>query len=420
VQEPAALYRPYLIGKEGQSVACGFRDHAISDLVGFTYASWSPDHAAASFIDRVVEAGARYSAATGGDEATVFVILDGENAWEHYEAQGRPFLRSLYGRLAAHPEIRTITMAEACGPATQRIESVHPGSWINGDFYIWIGHQDDHRAWSQLADARKALDGAAGSRPPDAVARAREEMLIAEGSDWFWWYGDDHSSDHDLEFDELFRRHVRNVYRALDLPVPEELFVSNITTQPPAVEIQPPSGFISPVIDGEVTSYFEWIGAGALEVARTAGAMHQVSATGAGIAEIEFGYDPERLFVRVDGVQSMTETLKGDRQLVIRFLAPAGLRLVVGTDGDGVGAHLAERAGGDGWTGRWAPGLQAAVGRIAEVQIPFAALGVRAGDPVAFFVALADGEAEVEHHPVHAPFEVAVPEQGFPASIWTA
>jgi alpha-amylase/alpha-mannosidase (GH57 family) len=419
VQEPAALYRPYVVGREGQSVACGFRDHAMSDLVGFTYASWSPDHAAASFVDRLAEAGARYSAATGGEEATVFVILDGENAWEHYEGQGRPFLRALYGRLAAHPEIRTVTMAEACAPAAQRLESVHPGSWINGDFYIWIGHQDDHRAWSQLADARTALDEAARSRPADAVARAREEMFIAEGSDWFWWYGDDHSSDHDLEFDELFRRHVRNVYRALDLPVPEELFVSNITTRPPTVEIQPPSGFISPVIDGDVTSYFEWVGAGALEVTRTAGAMHQVSTTGAGIAAVEFGYDPERLFVRVDGIRPMAETLQRDRVLVLRFLTPAGLRLVVRTDGDGIEAKLAERAGEHGWNGRWAPGVRAAVGRIAEVQVPFAALGARPGEPVAFFVALADGEAEVEHYPAHAPFEIAVPKQGFPAAIWT-
>ena len=91
-------------------------------------------------------------------------------------------------------------------------------------------------------------------------------MLIAEGIDWFWWYGDDHSSDHDLVFDELFRRHVRNVYRALDVPVPEELFVSNITTHPPPAGVVAPTGFIHPVIDGEVTSYFEWIGAGSVDI----------------------------------------------------------------------------------------------------------------------------------------------------------
>src|SRR5204862_488924 len=96
------------------------------------------------------------------------------------------------------------------------IGSIFPGSWIDANFYIWIGHDDDRRAWSQLAEAREAV-GAQNPADidPTALARAREEVFIAEGSDWFWWYGDDHSSEHDLEFDDLFRRHLRNVYRLL-------------------------------------------------------------------------------------------------------------------------------------------------------------------------------------------------------------
>ena len=109
------------------------------------------------------------------------------------------------------------------------------------------------------------------------MGRAWEEMLIAEGSDWFWWYGDDHSSDQDLVFDELFRRHVRNIYRAIETPVPEELFASNISTRPPSSGIIAPTGFIRPVIDGELTNYFEWVGAGSVDVAPVGDAMHEVS-----------------------------------------------------------------------------------------------------------------------------------------------
>ena len=120
-------------------------------------------------------------------------------------------------------------MSEACRTPAQTLPGIFPGSWIDANFYIWIGHADDRRGWSQLAEAREALDAAGHGRRRRAPARAREEILIAEGSDWFWWYGDDHSSDHDLEFDDLFRRHLRNVYRLLERPVPDELFVTNIS-----------------------------------------------------------------------------------------------------------------------------------------------------------------------------------------------
>jgi alpha-amylase/alpha-mannosidase (GH57 family) len=184
VEQPDVLYRPYLAGAGAGTVACGFRDHALSDLIGFTYGGWDANAAADDFIRRLVDAGSRYRERTGSEEATIFVILDGENAWEHYDRQGRPFLRALYGRLASHPELRTVTMAEACGEARERLPSLFPGSWINGDFYIWIGHPDDHRAWGQLVDARRALDAAPAGLPGTALSRAREEMLIAEGSDW--------------------------------------------------------------------------------------------------------------------------------------------------------------------------------------------------------------------------------------------
>jgi alpha-amylase/alpha-mannosidase (GH57 family) len=425
VTRPEALYRPYRVGTGGPSVACGFRDHAASDLIGFTYASWSPDHAAGSFVDRIVEAGARYAAATGGQDATVFVILDGENAWEHYEGQGRPFLRALYGRLAGHPAIETVTMAEACAGASEPLPSIFPGSWINGDFYIWIGHADDHRAWSQLADARRALEAGSAGKPAAAVAQAREELFIAEGSDWFWWYGDDHSSEHDLEFDKLFRRHVRNIYRSLDLPIPEELFVSNITTQPPLVTVQPPSAFISPIIDGEMTSYFEWVGAGSMEVVRTAGAMHQAAAAEPGIAAIQFGFDADYLFIRIDpilGDSARTDgaTLGSGVDLVIRFLRPAGLQVVVSRDGRLTRAELFERSADSGWQPRLATGLAAAAGRLVELRIPFVALGATPWTGVAFFVALVRGEEALEQHPQHGPIEAEVPAGGFGGANWTA
>src|SRR6185436_1415068 len=271
VEQPERLYKPYVVRAGGAKVACVFRDHVLSDLIGFTYSGWAAESAAEDFVQRLVEAGRQYRDRTGGEEALIPVILDGENAWEHFEGGGRPFLRALYRRLSGHPELRTVTMAEACREPRHDLAGIFPGSWIDANFYIWIGHADDQRAWSQLADARQALDGPANVDAA-AVERAREEVLIAEGSDWFWWYGDDHSSAHDAEFDDLFRRHLRNVYRLLNRPVPDELFVSNISGGAPPPTEYGPTGLLTPTLDGEDTSYFEWLGAGTLEVRETAGA----------------------------------------------------------------------------------------------------------------------------------------------------
>jgi alpha-amylase/alpha-mannosidase (GH57 family) len=420
IEQPELLYRPYRIGPPGgDTIACGFRDHALSDLIGFTYAGWNSEAAAEDFVRRLTDAGARYRERTHGGVATIFVILDGENAWEHYEGQGRPFLRALYGRLASHPELQTVTMADACADARDPLPSVFPGSWINGDFYIWIGHPDDHRAWGQLVDARRALATPPAGLSEAALTRAREEMLIAEGSDWFWWYGDDHSSDHDLEFDELFRRHVRNVYRSLEKPIPEELFATNITTQPPEAVIHRPTGFIQPAIDGEVTDYFEWVGAGCVESGLTAGAMHQVSDQRAGIGLVEFGFDLEHLYLRVDGSVPIAELLGTGVTLTVRFMKPVGVRVSVELQKGTAAVRLSTRPQ-DEWRDVDAPGLSVAAGRVLEVRIPFGSLGVRTPDPVAFFIVLSRDAVELEHFPRHLPIEFEVPDRKFASRNWTA
>jgi hypothetical protein len=227
-------------------------------------------------------------------------------------------------------------MRDACAHPATDLDGIFPGSWINGDFYIWIGHADDHRAWSQLAEARQALDDPGPAADEASRARAREELFIAEGSDWFWWYGDDHSSEHDLEFDDLFRRHLRNVYRALDKPVPDELFLTNITTEPPQTLAQAPSGFLHVTLDGEVTSYFEWLAAGSLELRTTAGRCTRWPTSGQTLTErLLFGFDADHLFLRVDFSRPATDLLVGSAAVQLTFIAPGDTRVrLSGARGD--------------------------------------------------------------------------------------
>jgi alpha-amylase/alpha-mannosidase (GH57 family) len=418
IEQPERLYEPYTVRVGGASVTCAFRDHVLSDLIGFTYAAWAADRAAEDFVGRLAEAGRRYHDRTSGEEALVPIILDGENAWEHFEGGGRPFLRALYHRLSSHPELRTVTMSEACAGPRRELPGIFPGSWIDANFYIWIGHADDQRAWSQLADAREALNAAVVE--PVALAGAREEILVAEGSDWFWWYGDDHSSAHDLEFDQLFRRHLQNAYRLLQKPVPEELFVSNITTGRASAVQTAPTGLIGPTLDGEETSYFEWLGAGTLEIRDVAGAMHQTNQRAALLTLVQFGFDRQQLYVRLDGVRRITELLGDGHEFWLKFLQPTSARLVV---------RLLEGKLRTQWTAPPAGYLvgsepdvsaTAAAGTVLELALPLEDLGVGPAAPVAFFVTVQDvTQAELERHPTHRPIELTVPDEQFEARNWS-
>jgi alpha-amylase/alpha-mannosidase (GH57 family) len=420
VDQPGRLYSSYRLAAADGQVACGFRDHALSDLIGFAYAGWDADSAADDFVARLAEAGRR-AQTDNGNEPTIFVILDGENAWEYFEGGGRPFLRALYGRLAVHPDLRTVTMSEACRAPAETLPGLFPGSWIDANFYIWIGHADDHRAWSQLAEARAALEAAG---PADAAARAqaREEILIAEGSDWFWWYGDDHSSEHDLEFDDLFRRHLRNVYRLLERPTPDELFVTNISAGPAFSPQVDPTGLIQPTFDGEDSSYFEWLDAGDLEIRDVAGAMHQTDRPDRILTRVKFGFDRDHLYVRLDGSRPMAALFAEGYRFTVTFLEPEGIRLMVAQSEGVIRAAMWDRqAAQDTWVERTFRG-QVAADTILEVGVPLADIGTAREAGAVAFVATVCGPdgGEIERHPMARAVRLALPTPDFAARNWTA
>jgi alpha-amylase/alpha-mannosidase (GH57 family) len=416
IEHPESLYKAYQVSAGGAHVACVFRDHVLSDLIGFTYAGWPAETAARDFVARLVEAGRRYASRTGGEEALIPIILDGENAWEHFEGGGRPFLRALYGLLSEHPELRTVTMAEACAKPRRELTGIFPGSWIDANFYIWIGHADDQRAWSQLAEARQALESASGVGA-DRVSRAREEILIAEGSDWFWWYGDDHSSAHDSDFDALFRRHLRNAYDLLGQPIPEELLVSNISS---AGWETAPTSLISPTLDGEETSYFEWLGAGTIEPHPDQGTMHRGETEGGPITRVHVGFDRECLYIRVDSDGPMTGWLAEGYEVIVTFLKPEGIRCVI-RQLEELSTVLHVRAAHDRWLER-GPGLsRAACGTVLEIALSLAELGLAAGASLTFLVTMRDSRTPISE-PTSAPLlvELMSPDERFAGRNWTA
>jgi alpha-amylase/alpha-mannosidase (GH57 family) len=288
---PEVTYKSYEWVQQGRRMKMLFRDHYLSDLIGFEYSRMGPEEAARHFLSRIRDN-------SNGRDALVPVILDGENAWEWYEANGRPFLRCLYGEISADPDLEAVTVSEALErfPA-QPLDRIFPGSWINANFDIWIGAEEDNQAWERLSEARAAYDKTKDSVSEDASKLAYEELLIAEGSDWCWWYGPEHGSDNRPEFDELYRDHLANVYRALGLEHPANLAVPILAAQPGEIR-EAPQNNLSITIDGEITSPYEWLGAGHYRPDHRSGAMHGGEIVA---RDIYFGCNGADVFVRLDG-----------------------------------------------------------------------------------------------------------------------
>src|SRR5579883_167664 len=295
VQDGRLLYQPHRYKAGSQSIDLFFRDHQLSDLIGFVYSRMDPETAARDLIHRI-----RMAARSAGDQASVVtIILDGENAWEYYPGNGREFLKRFYGLLASAPDIQALTPSEILATTPPNpLPRLMPGSWINANFNVWIGADEDNKAWDLLSDARNFF-AKQSSRPDlnsDRIALARQELWIAEGSDWCWWYGPEHSTANDEEFDHLFRKHLSNIYRLLQGETPIELAAPIKRPRVGGYNIFP-TALISPAIDGRETTYFEWLGAGIYLPDYRSGSIHQ---SGQFIKELHYGYDESALYLRVD------------------------------------------------------------------------------------------------------------------------
>jgi len=312
--KPETIYKPYFINTQHGKMQCVFRNHFLSDLIGFTYQRWETEEATDNFISEL------YKIKNSLDEnpRCVNVILDGENAWEYYENDGKDFLNSLYRKLSNNADFKIIPISESlnCVEDKTELKNIFPGSWINKDFYIWIGHEQDRRAWKLLKKTREDLINWQNTNPQEKekINKAWELIYIAEGSDWNWWYGDDHSSKNDAEFDNLYRTHLMGVYKIIGLQIPPALF-EPIQKGPQAFEMLP-TNFITPVIDGEDTGFFEWRGAGVYDLLKEGGVMHK---TDKYFEKLYYGFNFDNFYIRLDKNDSFDKSKKQKLSFLIKF-----------------------------------------------------------------------------------------------------
>jgi len=409
--DPAALYQPYRLSN---GIGIIFRDHALSDLFGFDYHKMEARDAVDDFIGRLW--GIHQSLPRDRAYA-VPVILDGENAWEWYKNDGRDFLLYLYERLSNENFVRCATVSEYLeeNPPSREIGRLYAGSWINSDFGIWIGHEEDRKAWELLGRTRDDLEAflIAGTFSAEAVEEAWRSIYIAEGSDWCWWYGDEHATDTQADFDELFRNNLINVYLALGKEPPSDLQISVLNEDRSVRVSTQPRGFIRPVMDGESTNYFEWLAAGMAEIGGAGGAMHRSDSL---MSHLYFGFDMKTLYLRIDGSRSFTELDINLLSFEIHFIKPLIMKVIVYYREGLLKAELYESKNGKFYPLKT---LVCGLKDILELGVAFKDLGAAENDEIRFYITCLWGGEFLERWPSHGVLSIKAPTADFEAAMWS-
>jgi alpha-amylase/alpha-mannosidase (GH57 family) len=391
------LYQPYA----HRGAAILFRDARLSNRIAKEYARWEDPRAAAHDFIAEVRKAAEQARMPAGADPLVVVALDGENPWEAFPKRGEDFLSALYEGIAAAEGVCTVTLDEhlAANPPRAALDHLHSGSWIEGNFAVWIGDPEKNRAWSLLSRARRRLQQAQeGSEAGAAqLEHAHRHLLKAEGSDWFRKLGEPFSSAEDPIYDALFRAHVTAVYRAIGASPPAALS-RPIEDGEVVAPLRPVTALITPRLDGRRTSFFEWNGAG----------LYRAQSGGSSlVGGLYWGFDDGRLYLRFDPAESSPrlerlevwfELTGPGRKVIARLLQGAAPALVLtGQDAAGGTQDLGTVA-------------EVVANEVVDLAIPLSRLGWLAGTRLGLSLHFAEGGVELASIPKNGAIEVELPD----------
>lgn len=393
---PELLYRPYQWEKEGRTLKILYRDKQLSDLISFHYSRMGAKDAANDCIRRLKEI--RNSVQGRIKAPIVTIAMDGENAWENYTNDGWDFLRYFYEGILKEESIVSTTIGEYLNIAedTEKLSSTFAGSWIAHNFSIWIGQAEDNAGWNLLAQTRDFLQN---EDPEMKNEQAWECIYIAEGSDWFWWYGDDHSSENDEIFDFLFRENLANAYRFSNKEPPDILAIPILIEDREIKSTREPIDFIYPHIDGKVTSYFDWMGSGFVEGKGHGVAMHDSVTL---IKGCYYGFNENSLFLRTDIDSNFIENMD-DVSFEINLIARSPSKIVYRVKGGASETSLP---------------VSLAYSDILEMECPLNALEMKTGEKINIWFSLKINDMLVDRLPKRGYISIKVPSESFEMEMW--
>lgn len=414
VVNPDVLYKPYRVNIKDCDITIVFRDHNLSDLIGFQYSQYLVDNAVSDFVNRIHSL-KKYS--VNGRPLLVTIILDGENAWEYYPNSGLDFLRKLYEVIGNDDDVECVRICDYLEeyPPDQTLEHLCPGSWIGHNLATWIGHEEKNCAWDLLENTRSfIMDQAPKTNKEEnpVTAKVWEEIFIAEGSDWFWWLGDDHFTPHKYEFDSLFRLHLKNVYKLFNVDTPR-ILDKPVSSEPRRKPYSMPKRFLDVKIDGVVSNYFEWLDAAKYYVSKDMETMHMTS--GQPIHSIFFGFDLNNLFIRIDFDKDLLSQYIEKGSILITFIQPQELQIHTSVFIEKPPGFTIKNKNNT-YEGQLFPSVS--FGKILELACAFTVLDILPGIEVEFFVELVKDHETIQRMPLRTEFCFLAPSKDYERIMW--
>jgi alpha-amylase/alpha-mannosidase (GH57 family) len=285
-----------------------FRDRSIPNLINFEYAGIDSKMAASDLYDKIKVIQNKLLVSPD-DSHLLTIALDGENCWENYQNDGRDFLESIYSMIEKDDSLETVLITDyvRIDKHKKPLNKIHPGSWIDQTFQYWIGETTKNKAWSYVKNAKDDLnDFIKENKNHPNIEKAQRELFIAQGSDWFWWYGEPNNSGQDFVFDYMFREHLKNVYLLLGLESPEYLNEPLITKID--MPFKHPTRSITPRLDGKLESYDDWFHSG--NISMLDGPVFRENKN---VDKIHYGCDNENLYFRLHVNKNASESSFIDR-----------------------------------------------------------------------------------------------------------
>lgn len=413
LNDPYHLLKVYNYETKDSSIDIIFRDRSIPNLINFEYAGVNSDMAAGDLYEKIKMIQNKLLVSPD-DTHLLTIASDCENCWENYQNDGRDFLDNIYTMIENDETLETVLISDYIETDKHKktLKKIYSGSWIDKTFQYWIGESEKNKAWAYLKQTKDDFDAYVKTHKDDEnIKYARREILIAEGSDWFWWYGEPNNSGQDFVFDYMFRERLKNVYVILGLKYPDYLDKTLIT----AIEMpfKYPKRSITPRMDGLVQSYDDWYNSGSISMLD--GPVYRENKN---VDKINFGCDKDNIYFRLHINKGSGEISFVDRinQFYIymrnasRISDRAFIRLISKTDNpypvllEKFEHELTLTLLRDTfypprfttvlhpnmWTLDNPEGINVVYNDVIDVCIPFDKLGIKEGESVEFFMANTD------------------------------